>query len=56
MPNKDSDKKVRLTLRIETDDGKTIERVIMGASNIEYILDEAGIIDNELAALLGYNS
>ena len=55
MPKNADDKKAKLTLRIEVEDGETAEIVIEGASNIAYFLYEAGIFNNELAALLGYS-
>ena len=55
MSNNNNEKKAKLTLMIESEDGKTVERVIEGASKIAYILDEAGILDDELEAILGYS-
>ena len=51
MPEK---KNLKLILRIETEDGKTVERIIDGASNIAYILEQAGLLDEELKKILGY--
>ena len=48
------EKNVKLTLRFETEDGKTVERVIEGASKIAYVLDETGLLDAELEKFLGY--
>ena len=45
---------VKLTLRFETDDGKTLERIIKGEANkISYIMDEAGLFDDKLEEFLG---
>ena len=51
MPEK---KNLKLILRIETEDGKTVERIIEGADNIAYILDEAGLLDEKLKKILEY--
>lgn len=48
------EKNVKLTLRFETEDGETLEKVIEGASKIEYALGEAGLLDNEIKEFLGY--
>lgn len=54
MPNNNK-QEAKLTMIINSEDGKTAERVIEGAGNIAYILEEAGILDDELGALLGYS-
>ena len=51
MPEK---KNLKLILRIETEDRKAVEIVIEGADNIAYILDEAGLLYEELKKILGY--
>lgn len=42
----------KLILRIETEEGKNVEREFEGATRIAYLLEEAGILDNELVELL----
>lgn len=53
MSTESNNKKARLTLRIESKDGSVIERVIEGVEAIEFILGNAGILDDEIAAVLG---
>ena len=48
------EKNVKLTLRFETEDGETLEKVIEGAGKIEYALGEGGLLDNEIKEFLGY--
>ena len=42
----------KLILRIETEEGKTVEREFEGVARIAYLLEEAGILDEELEELL----
>lgn len=53
MPENKNEKIAKLTLTLVGENGKTAERVIDGADKIAYILEEAGILDSELEALLG---
>ena len=43
---------VKLTLRFERADGKTMERVIEGSSAIAYILEDAGLLDEKIIKFL----
>lgn len=43
---------VKLTLRFERDNKETVERVIEGADNIAYVLEEAGLLDDEIRDFL----
>ena len=43
---------VKLTLRFDREDGETMERAIEGSSTIAYILDEAGLLDEEIIKFL----
>lgn len=45
-------KDVTLTLTIKKEDGTTFERVYEGASYVEYILEEAGILTKDMAEFL----
>jgi len=54
MSQKLSASTAKLTLKIDVDGKGTMERVIVGAGQIRYILEEAGIFDDELMAHLGY--
>lgn len=37
----------QLTLTLKTKDGKAVKKVIYGVDNIAYILEEAGLLDDE---------
>lgn len=43
---------VKLTLQFEREGGKKTQRVIKGANDIAYILEEAGLLDEELIKFL----
>lgn len=42
----------KLILRLEAEDGKVVEKTIEGTAEIAYILDKAGLLDNEFEELL----
>lgn len=54
MSDNNNNQKAQLTITLVGENGQTVERVIEGASKIAYILEEAGILDSELEAVLGY--
>lgn len=54
MADNNNQPKAKLTLTLIGVNGQTVERFIEGAGNIAYILYEAGILDDELEAVLGH--
>lgn len=52
---KKNDEKMRLVIKLETSKG-SLERVIEGKPAIEYILEEAGIYDDELQSFIDSSS